>query len=616
MTDYEYGTAPWFSRREEIKKVIIEDGVTNIGSEAFVDCISLTSVEFPNSVTSIGDAAFFYCSALTSVTIPNSVTSIGDEAFQYCHNLTSVTIPSSVTSIGKRAFQYCHSLTSVTIPSSVTSIGEYTFYDCKALTSVVIPNSVTSIGKSAFFDCSALTSITIPNSVTSIGINAFHNCSALTSITIPNSVTSIGKSAFWSCDNLTSVTIPNSATSIEDETFGHCKNLTSITIPNSVTSIGNDAFSYCSSLTSVEIPNSVTSIGINAFYNCKSLASVTIPNSVTSIGDDAFYSCRELKAIEIPSSVSSIGDYAFIYCLGLTSITFKGSTLPELGEEVFRGVNNSNIVYVPANSIEAYKSALEGSGVSNIQANPKQLFLNNSDSYTKKTQIDGVDVSFTRYFSGNWEPLYIPFSLSYEDWNDDFEVARINGIHQYDDNDDGDIDRTVLEFVKVNDNSVIYPSTPYIIKAKTPGEKTIYVENTTIYESEEKNIECSTTTEMFTFTGFYITIRFSGIGGRKGCYVLDDSGINIVKANTIYSYMHPYRWYMKREKRESAYGINNNNTAKEISIRVVGEETTGIADIQHTSPNTQTYDLNGRRVNENNLKPGMYVKNGRKFVVK
>ena len=77
-----------------------------------------------------------------------------------------------------------------------------------------------------------------------------------------------------------------------------------------------------------------------------------------------------------------------------------------------------------------------------------------------------------------------------------------------------------------------------------------------------------------------------------------------------------YRWYMEIKERESVYGINNNNTAKEISIRVVGEETTGIANIQHASPNTQTYDLNGRKVNENNLKPGIYVRNGRKFVVK
>ena len=89
---------------------------------------------------------------------------------------------------------------------------------------------------------------------------------------------------------------------------------------------------------------------------------------------------------------------------------------------------------------------------------------------------------------------------------------------------------------------------------------------------------------------------------------------NLSEEITTLSNIGPYRWYMTRENRNSAYGIKN--MAKEISIRVVGEETTGIANIQHTSPNTQIYDLNGRKVNENNLKPGMYVKNGKKFIVK
>ena len=163
-----------------------------------------------------------------------------------------------------------------------------------------------------------------------------------------------------------------------------------------------------------------------------------------------------------------------------------------------------------------------------------------------------------------------------------------------------------------NDDSVIYPNTPYLIKAKTPGEQTLSIENTTVYESKANSIECSTTTELFTFIGTYKVMNFSGIGAYHNCYVLDGYGRNIIEGN---SFLLPYRWFMKMDERESVYGIKN-NTAKEISIRVVGEETTGIANIQHTSPNTQTYDLNGRRVNENNLKPGMYVKNGRKVVVK
>ena len=455
--------------------------------------------------------------------------------------------------------------------------------------------------------------VVITDGVTNIGSWAFSKCYGLISVEIPNSVTSIGDCVFNDCWHLTSVEIPNSVTSIGDCAFQNCYALTSVEIPNSVTNIGNNTFAECGNLTSIEIPNSVTSIGEKAF-SYTALTSVTIPNSVTSIGDWAFYFCESLTSIEIPNSVTSIGKCAFSLCWGLTSITFKGSTRPAFGNDVFGNVNKSIPVYVPANSIEAYKSALEGFGLSNIQANPKQLFLNDNGSYSQNSQIDDAEVSYTRNFTNtNWQAIYLPFSLKYEDWKDDFEVARINGIRQYDDYNIGSINRTELEVVKMtNDDSVIYPNTPYLIRARTPGEKTLSAEKTTVYESKANNIKCSTTTVQFTFIGTYNGMNFSGIGAHHNCYVLDSYGRNIIEGK---SFLLPYRWFMKMDERESVYGIKN-NTAKEISIRVVGEEATGIANIQHASPNTQIYDLNGRRVNENNLKPGMYVKNGRKFVVR
>lgn len=220
--------------QEEVKKrgwdkaetVVIPEGVTEIGEDAFFYCNSLTSITIPNSVTSIGNDAFYKCNSLTNITIPDSVTSIGNDAFCCCDNLTNFTIPNSVTSIGVSAFYGCTNLTSIIIPDSVTGIEEMAFCCCDSLTSVTIPNSVTSIGIHAFADCYSLTNIIIPNSVTSIGEGAFDNCRALTSITIPNSVTSICAYAFADCRNLTNITIPDSVVSISKKAFRHCYNCT------------------------------------------------------------------------------------------------------------------------------------------------------------------------------------------------------------------------------------------------------------------------------------------------------------------------------------------------------------------------------------------------------
>ena len=154
------------------------------------------------------------------------------------------------------------------------------------------------------------------------------------------------------------VVIEDGVTSIVNEAFYECDSITSITIPNSVTSIGKDAFYYCKGLASITIPNSVKSIENSTFQYCIGLASITIPNSVTSIGEHAFYGCMGLTSITIPKSVTSIDECAFLFCSNLTSITFEGSTPPKFGYDVFEDINKSIPVYVPANSLEAYKKAL------------------------------------------------------------------------------------------------------------------------------------------------------------------------------------------------------------------------------------------------------------------
>ena len=437
-----------FEGCSSLTSIVIPDSVTSIGNRTFLGCSSLSSIEvgennknyksidgnlyskdgktliqyltsktatmftIPNSVTNIGSSAFYNCSSLTSVTMGDSVEILGADAFYACSGLRSIVIPNSVTNIGSSAFYNCSSLTSVTIGDNVEILGTNAFYGCSGLTSIEIPDSVTSIGSGAFFGCSSLRSMTIPfvgasikasrgydqvfgyifgststtlsdaiisgatyqykygnyylhyyipsplrtviiTDATSIPYHAFYNCSNLTNITIPNSVTSVGEGAFLGCSSLNcyqddngyylgneenhylilksakdigaSCEINPNTKFIGDYAFSCSENLSSITIPNTVISIGYGAFYMRENLASVIIEDGVVSIGGSAFYGCR-LTSIEIPNSVTSIGCQAFWCCTTLKKVIIGNGVNSIGINAFYGCHSNCSITFNDTT--------------------------------------------------------------------------------------------------------------------------------------------------------------------------------------------------------------------------------------------------------------------------------------------------
>ena len=230
MKNYDYNDNPSpVYNNSNVKKVVIEDGVTSIGNSAFNECISLTSITIPDSVTSIGTYAFSGCRSLTSITIPDSVTSIGAYAFQSCSNLTSITIPDSVTSIGASAFNSCSGLTSITIPDSVTSIGNFAFSYCISLTSITIPDSVTSIGSYAFYNCKNLTTISL-SCKSSLKKSDFGDKADLVSYTNQHLLTKTaakaatcsesGNKEYWTCEHcgkyfLSDDTNPETAKAVE-----------------------------------------------------------------------------------------------------------------------------------------------------------------------------------------------------------------------------------------------------------------------------------------------------------------------------------------------------------------------------------------------------------------
>ena len=157
----------------EIREVIIKEGVTEIGNNAFCRCTGLVSVTLPAGLQTIGDEAFELCTGLTSVTFPAGLKTIGMEAFLRCTNLTSVTFPEELTTIERGAFFGCTGLTSLIFPEGLQTIGDHAFDGCSSLAEVTFGDALQKIGEYAFDVCSSLASVTLPASVQTIGDNAF-----------------------------------------------------------------------------------------------------------------------------------------------------------------------------------------------------------------------------------------------------------------------------------------------------------------------------------------------------------------------------------------------------------------------------------------------------------
>ena len=246
-----------------------------------------------------------------------------------------------------------------------------------------------SNGSSALFADCPLDSVYIGGKITysttsSYGYSPFYRNTSLRTVVITDREEQIYANEFYGCTNLYYVLIGNGAQSIGDYAFDNVfifrsDNPASIVIPNSVKSIGNAAFRYCTKLVSVALPEGLTSIGQFAFYGCYDLASITLPNSMKDIGDYAFYSCQSLKSVVIPDGVTSVGNCSFYSCLDLESLTI-GSGVQTFGWNAFENtyalktvickiVEVPNVqfyfsgtvfadatLYVPAESIEAYKA--------------------------------------------------------------------------------------------------------------------------------------------------------------------------------------------------------------------------------------------------------------------
>lgn len=210
-----------FKLEGELKKVVIKDGVTNVGDYALFCLPAATQVTLPDSVTRIGRYGIAMCSKLTGMSIPKGVTEIGD--FGLAGNgLTAVTLPDGLQSLGRGAFDSCTSLTNTTLPAAITAVPGKCFADCTKLLNVKYAGTVTAIGDLAFESCKSLVTAPIPATVTELGASAFNGCVALTDVTLPAGVTAIPDSCFQGCTALADMKLPGTVTRVGHNAFTGC----------------------------------------------------------------------------------------------------------------------------------------------------------------------------------------------------------------------------------------------------------------------------------------------------------------------------------------------------------------------------------------------------------
>lgn len=207
MYDYNavppYNISPWY-HNTDIKKLVINNGVSSIGDYALLGCYKISSISLPESLERIGYSALDPCSGLTEIDLPKNLTKLGGYSLAG-GSFSFIKIPDGISSIELYTFSGCENLQNVELPNDLTTINEGAFNHCESLTSIHIPQKVTDIKRYAFWYCSSLTNLELPSGISKINEGTFDNCAALSSISIPSTVTTIEKSAFYGCLSLKDV---------------------------------------------------------------------------------------------------------------------------------------------------------------------------------------------------------------------------------------------------------------------------------------------------------------------------------------------------------------------------------------------------------------------------
>ena len=453
-----------------------------------------------------------------------------------------ITIPSTVEYNNKvytvkvidmDAFAYGNEVTAVSIPGTVTAIKQRAFKS-KKLKSMYIPKSVTNIASGdahgAFRGCLELRNMEVdPENTT---YDSRDNCNAI--------IETKSNKLIWGGIN---TTIPASVARIGSYAFIDCE-AASITIPEGLTEIGYAAFRSCKKLTSLRIPDSMVMLDRYSFKDCTSLDTVYLGAGLKTLDYTAFENCTNLKVV---------------YCYAATPPTSTSGMSFNLTDVI-----SLDTLRVYEASVSKYKSKYPWNKFKRIMAiGCKELV--DGDVYAATSDVLFEQIRYKRIFDNtDWQPMYIPFSLDYSDWQADYEIARVSAIRQYDDNHDGTIDRSIMEITRLGSSDVVEANTPYLIRCRNVGETQLFKEKSLIYAAKENPSQLSSGTSTISITGTYKGVTASFMT-TKGCYIMKSG--SLVPASDVAEDLCPYRWYIQ-------VANENGGSGKLGDVRIVesGEE--------------------------------------------
>ena len=315
-----------FYKRQDIKEIVIEKGITEIGQNVFSNCSNLQKIVIGEDISFIDMGAFAGCTDLNKLIVwSDDIRMIGG-TFWSCRQLKTaggigsncnIEFATSMISYNfSSLFQNCES---IIIPEGAVLIGGGHFNNCKDLKEVILPSSLEVINNSTFSGCSGLTKITIPDSVRNIESSAFSNCTNLQELTLPEGIQEVSLNAFSGCTSLTKVSIESEQVSLGANAFQGCTSLKSVNSAGKL-SLGDSAFDSCTALETFDCKGGVTAAGAEAFYNCGKLRAITLAEPLSEIRGHAFNGCSSLTEITLPKTVTQIRTYAFHGCKSLKDI--------------------------------------------------------------------------------------------------------------------------------------------------------------------------------------------------------------------------------------------------------------------------------------------------------